>query len=364
MRKRKFFLCIVLLLLFVVGCSKGVRSGDENIDYFRADIAKEKALEYMGRLQNGDFEGAKDILSPELASKFDFKIGKGLSIASFIPGMVTETGNSVYIEIYVAKVNKEKPRCDLDKYILKVSNIKGNEYKIEEINSSNVKEIFVRGEELRMITADTGSSDVILRMKDLPVEIFPKQDEIGIQKDNVPKNKFESLGISYSGGRIAFSTTNGKDSFLGLALIEDANVTMGKVYSGKEIAEESTIDEDSLKKVFEKPLAQKIIGYDILKDIQIKEMFFTEEENELLVQYSKRGGESLGLKIYKNPDGTPSKIDLESIFPLDKYSVKFFDEIKSYIIINVDKAKGAKDISQELLGQYIIDVTEDTIDKI
>lgn len=360
MNNKKFLFFFMGVILFICGCGK---YGSENLEVFRIDVAEDVALEYMDRLQKGDIKGAEELATDELILKSKGIEDLDSNILAFVPGLITETGSGAYIEIITLKINEIDPRCDLDKYTFKVINY-NQEYKIDEINALNIKEVFAKDQDLRMITSDASSDDIVLRILDLPIDIYPKTDGVKINKEKVPKDRFERIGISYSGDKIAFSTTDGKDTFLGLAMVEEANITMGRLYSKEQFLEESQIDEDTLKEVFEKPIAQKIIGYDILKDIEIKELFFTEEENELIVQYSKRGEDSLGLKIYKNPDGTPVEIDLESIFPTDKYTIKYYDEVKPNIAIRVNKAKGAKGVSQDLIGQYFINLKDETIDKI
>ena len=66
----------------------------------------------------------------------------------------------------------------------------------------------------------------------------------------------------------------------------------------------------------------------------------------------------------KNIANIPIGINLEKIFPIDKYSINYESATKSDIIIKVISLKDKGDVSQELIGKYRIDLLEKTLEKI
>ena len=168
--------------------------------------------------------------------------------------------------------------------------------------------------------------------------------------------------MDFKGGTISLSTDNGKDRLIGIAMIEDAQQTFASSSSMLAQDDSKQIDENKLRKIVEKPIAQNIIGYDILKDCIIKKMMFTEEGSELIVQYTK--GKNMGLKIYKTPDGEPLKIDFEKLFPIDKYEVTYKGGSQSKLIITVNSSSGTKGIYQDAIGDYAIDLSKEELSKL
>ncbi|MGL4571501.1 MAG: hypothetical protein ACRCVJ_10580 [Clostridium sp.] len=363
MKNKKLIIIFIICIIFVVGCGKK-DNGDYKGELFNVQTAKITGLNYMQRLLENDIEGANSISAPEVAANNTIKKIINEPIIAFSPGDITETGNSAYINFNVVRMNEQDKGTNLDKYILKIEK-NGDDYKVSDVGSENSKQIYYNGDEIRSITKGAGDSELILRIKDLPLEIYPKEEKVPIQKVKVPKDKFGVMSIDFKGSEIAVTTTNGKDTFIGTAMVEEAQQTMAQMSSDDRMAQDGKkgVDENTLRKILEKPVAQKILGYDILKDCTVKKMLFTEEGSELIVQYTKGNNPNIGLKIYKNPDGEPLKIDFEKLFPMDKYDVNFKGGSQSKLIITVNTSSKNKDIYQDILGDYVIDLIEEEVFK-
>lgn len=365
MNKKRLLVIIMILILCIVGCKKS----EDNYkfkDGFNIQLSKKAATRYLDCLKRNDIEGANAISTPDLATQNKVKSLADTPIVSFSIGNLTETGSSAYVEYKCARINKNSLNANLD--IITVNVVKlGDEYKVSDIKSDNLKEIYVKSNELRSIINGEGSSELVFTLNDLPEETYPKYIIPPIKKEKIPKDKFSALGISYAGSNVAFGTTNGKDSFVGIAIVEQEKESMANVQDslaqGKD-GESKGVDENTLRKVFEKPTAQKIIPYDILKDSKIENLIFTEEEGDLLVQYTQSGKKGMGLKIYKNPDGKLVEIDFEKLFPMDKYNIVYEMATKTELIISVLTNGERNDISQGLLGKYRIDLVKEVMDKI
>ena len=357
MRRKRLLIGFIICIIFIVGCSKSNDGANVN-GMFNVQTAKLTALEYMQRLVSNDIEGANAISSPSVAANNKVKKIEEEPIIAFSAGNLTETGQSAYIIFNTIRLNNKNKGADLDQYTVKVEK-SGKEYKIADVQSENLRQIYQKDTELRGVNKGTGDSDLILRLKDLPLELY---DKVPLQKVTVPKDKFGVVSMDFNGGTIALSTNNGKDSFIGIAMIEDAKQTVAS--TGNMLAQDDNqqLDENKLRKIIEKPIAQNIVGYDILKDCIIQKMMFTEEGSELIVQYTK--GKNMGLKIYKNPDGEPLKIDFEKLFPIDKYEVTYKGGSQSKLIITVNSPNGTKGIYQDAIGDYAIDLNEEELSKL
>lgn len=370
MKKRSLFLIFIIFILCIVGCKKAT-TNDNNSDGFNSKTATERAIQYMERLKSNDVEGANKISTPELAASNKVKDIANMPIVAFSSGNIIETGKSAYITFYCSRSKGEVSDASLDMITLKIAKEK-NEYKISDMKSDTMKQLYHKGSELRAINKDTGTSELVLRLKDIPLEMYPKENKPAIKMVKIPKDKFSTFGISFTGGNIALSTTDGKDSFVGVAIVEEANISEASAKPLNNLIAEGGaggkgsegVDENSLKEILEKPIAQKILAYDIIPDSSVKRMIFNEEDGNLIVQYTKGKGKGLGMKIYKNPDGELLEIEFEKIFPIDKYSINYESATKSDIIIKVISLKDKGDVSQELLGNYRIDLLEQTLEKI
>lgn len=362
MRRKRLLIVFIICIIFIVGCSKNNNGANIN-GIFNVQTAKLTAISYMQRLVSNDIEGANAISSPSVAANNKVKKIDEEPIIAFASGNLTETGQSAYIIFNTIRLNNKNKGADLDQYTVKVEK-SGKEYKVADIKSENLRQIYQKDTELRGVNKGTGDSDLILRLKDLPLELYTKDDKVPLQKVTVPKDKFGVMSMDFKGGTIALSTNNGKDSFIGIAMIEDAQQTFASI--GNMLAQDNNeqLDENKLRKIIEKPIAQNIIGYDILKDCMVQKMMFTEEGSELIVQYTNGKDKNMGLKIYKNPDGEPLDIDFENLFPIDKYEVTYKGGSQSKLIITVNSSSGTNDIYQDLIGDYVIDLTKEELTKL
>lgn len=370
LKKKRLFILFMIFILCMVGCK--AKDEQETVqERFNVQIAKETAIEYMKRLKANDIEGANSMSTPELQASNKIKKLSSMPIMAFQTANINETGNSSYISFYCTRTNGNLSDANLDLVNIKV--VKGNEeYIISDVKSENISEIYHEKDELRLITKGEGSSQLILRLKDLPLQIYPKGQMPVINKVKVPKDKYSVIGMSYTGSNIGISTTDGKDSFIGVAIIEEANVESSAKVQNQKIAQGasggggagggSQMDENTLKKILEKPIAQQISGYDVLKDSKIKTLMFNEEEGVLIVQYTKGNSKALGMKIYINPDGDLLPIEFEKLFPIDKYNIEYVKSTKNDVVINVT-AVNKKNVSQEVLGTYKIDLIQKSIEK-
>ncbi|MGL4848914.1 MAG: hypothetical protein ACRC28_08290 [Clostridium sp.] len=352
--RKKYVVIVLLVLFFCIGCEK-IESDDVNI--FNVETAKLKAIEYVYRIQKGDVIGANEIATKELASKTILN-KEALPIVSYKIIRATEVSDGVYLETAVVKSKMGDKKCDLDMWIIKVLRDSNDEYKIAEVKSRINKEIFATKGAIKMIDSGASNIDVVTNLEVIPNALYPRNEEVMLNKDSIPKKEFQTLGVSFDGNYVAFSTTDGKDTFIGVAILENARPAMARVAN---LAEGLTSDD--MKKIFEKPIAGKIVYCDIISNAKVKEFIFSEENDALIVGY-ERSNNTSGINIYGIPDGGLLPIDLQKLFPDDRYTVEYLASVKSNVIINVKKRENVNGIYQELLGEYTIDLKEKSIDKV
>ncbi|MGL5647641.1 MAG: hypothetical protein ACRDDY_07295 [Clostridium sp.] len=353
--KKRVIILVVLLLIMCGGCTKET-SMTENINVFNVETAQQKANEYVLRIQNNDIIGANEIATKEVASKTQLK--NILPIVSYKITRATEVSDGVYLEIAVVKSKGEDKKCDLDKWIIKVLRDSNNNYKVAEVKSSIATELFAEDGVLKMIESGTDNIEVVVNLDSIPNELYPKGKEIMLSKKSLPKKAFQTIGVSFDGNYVAFSTTDGKNSFVGIAVLEKARPAMASVMNFT-----NGLTSDDMKDIFEKPIAKKIIYCDIISNSKIKDFIFSEEKDALIVEYEKENNVK-GINIYGIPDGGLLPINLQKLFPEDKYTVEYIASVKSNIIIDVQKKENITGIYQELLGEYTIDLKEKSIDKV
>ncbi|MCR4943314.1 MAG: hypothetical protein K5986_02405 [Clostridium sp.] len=335
---KKFIIFILCLLL--IGCNSETNfQGEELFDREKASYV---AAEYMNALSKEEIEMANSlcedlVLSEEEVIKLNNNKFKAYKVKE-----VTEGADYARIKYLVIRGNNSEIRADLDSIELKVNKI-DDYYKITEIEAKNVKQVYLDNESLRVIDREVGRSDLVLRKRDLPKEVFSKGDEVTLTMDTVPNVDFNHVNIGFQGNSIGVSLGNGKETSIVFTSIND-----GKKSSGKVSAE---TEDKNMEDIFEKPIADKIIGYDLIDAESTEKILFTDNDEALIVQVKEsRGGSSV--RIYKNPLGELMKLKLDEKFPSEKYSV----DVDKVTEEGIHVKSTALTSDKEFEGDYIIDI--------
>lgn len=355
---KKWLVIILSIVMFIlVGCNKVYIESESVGD---REIAINKVEQYLFRIQKGDLYGADEVLSKSIIDKAN--INKDLKILDFNIENDISSNDGIWVEASVVRGDTDG-FCSLDKWFFKVKENKNEDYRITEIKGTMKKEISVAGNTLEILTAEEAQSEVVVTLDDLPRKIYVKKDKVQVEDLKIPLNKFDKIGTSFNGNFIAFSTTNDKDCFIGVAFMENAKAAFSNNIISTASGGSKEISESDLKKDFGKPIAKKVAYFDLLKDSKIEKLTFSEEANSLIVQYRGKDNSSQ-VNIYELPDGDLLPLNLNETFPPDRYTVEYVTSIKSDILLFVNKKPGINGIHQELLGEYIVDLKEKTIDKI
>ena len=301
--------CIVLAFI-LIGCSD--IKDKRIITDFRIDIATEAGKEYMKSLST--------------SSKGEIK--------AYFLEKVSESANNVVLKYHVVRNKKNNMNIDLDEINLKVTKDE-DEYKVSEASAKNYMQVYVDGESIRIRNEDTAISDLLIRNKDFPVEVYLQNKKIALQKETINIEKFEALAIDSKGNNVGIiAKTNGK-YLVTLAQVEDSSQAIGTDdEQGGDTSNDnsgSSLIDESLEEIMEKPIAQKLIAYDLISVSKIEDILFSDDGGYLIVQTTN--GKSSTIEIYKNPDGEKLEMNLKEIFPPEDYSVtvKLINEQGNFI---------------------------------
>lgn len=327
MKKRLLFYISLLLIYLMVGCTG-------EVDTIKVDLFNEREATRVGRIYMDELcKGQENYIN---AFKLDHS---------------SEGGNFIFLNYIVTRGNDKGDSIGLDSYDLKV--IKNAEvYSVKEVKAKNTKQVYVDNNTLRILDQDVGESQLFLRRKDLPKEIYSKGNELMIDKEKVPQGEFSMLAIGFEGNKVALVVKSENKEFIALAMAKESTVTVAKESKG----DSSDVKNTGTDILIERPTVEQIIPYDLIKDSNIEKLVFTNDDAELIVQINSKGVSSL--KSYRNPSGELIPIDLESRFPKDKYQIKIdrVNEVGNFIkIIAIDSGEEE---------EYSLDLKEMKVKKI
>jgi hypothetical protein len=346
---KKYFIGILLLILiFTLG---GCKSFMEEVPVHLFDIedAMDIGSKYMKSLQLGNIEEAngycrnKNISMDEGAKMQENKI-KSYKLDKFEEG-----ADYAYLKYIVLRGNDSDLSVDLDGIVLKIMK-SDDKYLIEDIKASNIKQVYKEKDTLRIRDEESGKSKLLLRMRDVPMEVYQKTEGVILSKETVPEGDFDKLSIGFEGNRVAFTLREGNNTFIAVAMIKELEEVAGK-------AQETGDIDTNLDEILEKPIAERIVGYDFLKEEVVEKLLFSKEDGELIVQGKKDG--VAGVKIYKNPDGELAPLKLDKLFPRLEYSVNITRVTGEGTFIKVESLG----VEKEASGEYIVDVKEGKVVK-
>lgn len=346
---KKYFKGILcLILIFTLG---GCKSFMEEVPVHLFDIkdAMDLGSQYMKSLELGNIEEAnsycrnKDISMVEVAKMQENKI-KSYKLDKFEEG-----ANYAYLKYKVLRGNDSALSVDLDGIVLKIMKA-DDKYLIEDIKVNNIKQVYKEKDTLRIRDEESGKSKLLLRMRDVPMEVYQKTEGVTLSKKTVPKGDFDMLSIGFEGDRVAFTLSEDNNTFIAVAMIKELEEVASKVQEKGDIG-------TNLDEILEKPIAERIVGYDFLEGEVVEKLLFSKEDGELIVQGKKDG--IAGVKIYKNPNGELASLKLDKLFPRLEYSVNITSVTGEGTFIKVESLG----VEKEAAGAYVVDVKEGKVVK-
>lgn len=359
-RNKSLVVIIMLMITILLGCSQIEKKDDVAINLFDMKKADDIVKEYLNNIVSGDLESANSLLSEELLTS-NKNSGEGVSkIISFKPDQSIEGSNYAYFIYNIVRSSDIEPKSDLENITFKIRK-QNKEYKIDEVKSKSEKEIYIKGSGLRIIGEEGGKSSLVINLNTLPQDTYLRDNKIMLYKDVVPKDSFGKVCLSFTGNRVAITTTNNKDSYICIAYIDEALMSSAQPGGdgGNSEASLGTGNIDSLEDVLEKPIAQKLVTVDLLKGSKVTKFIFSPEEDILQVSYNNEYNKER-IKLYKSDDGSLIQTELDTMFPQDKYNIsngKFEEDVFKFKVT-------ASDGEENTNGNYILDLKNLDINKL
>lgn len=366
MRKRILSLSSLLLFLLMIfsGCSK-TEDKAEKIDIFSLKKAFDLADEYLGLIKNNDMEEANKLCTEKLLSNNN-KVATGTSeIIAYAPDNVIESSKSSFITFNVVRNSSSEPKCDLDNYAIKVIK-EGDDYRIDEIKATSLKQVFVKNNALRIIGEDGGKSDLIISLNNISKDAYLKENKLMLYKEKVPCDNFGPVALGYKGNKIAISTISEGRAFISIAYIQESKEAQGASSQGDEGGnsnQQGNNEISNLEDLLDKPIAKKVIPIDIYNGVKINNLVFTHEERYLITEYVNNNLVKR-IKVYNSASGDLIQLNFDEMFKEDKYNIELIDFKKDEINISVTSKGDEKDINKEIIGEYKVYIEEKEIKKI
>ena len=367
MRKKILLLMSLLIstLMLFSACSEPEINKDD-IEVFSLKKSFELAEQYLELVKSNNIDEANKLCTEKLIENNKNILPGTSNIIAFSPDNVIESSKSAFIIFNVIRNSSSEPKCDLDNYALRVIREDGD-YKIDEIKAINLKQVFVRNKSLRMISEDGGKSDLIISLNNIPKDAYLKENELMLYKEKVPNAEFGPVSLGYKGKKVAISTINENRAFISVAYIEESKEAQGasdsQGESSSNTAQESGNVENSLEDLVDKPIAKKIVQMDMLNDVTIDNLVFTQEERYLILEYFN-SNDVKRIKVYNSSSGDLIDLSFDEILPDDKYSIELIDFKKDEFRVNVTAKEGVNNINEEIPGKYNVDIESKVIKKI
>lgn len=346
MKRFIIFILTFILSITMIGCGKSTE--EVSLYLFDVNEALKSGNDFMKSLANEDIEGANKYCRNETISKDEINKIKENKVDSYKIDLVSEGSNYAYIRYLLIRGSKDLVRASLESLDLKVVKV-DDKYLIDDVNIKSVKQVYKDKTSLRIMDEETGKSQLLLRRRDLPKQVYPKEENIVITKEAVPESDFSFINIGFQGESIAMTATSGNNTLIALAMANKAKKTDGEV-EGR--SQDINIDEN-IEEFLEKPIAENITGYDLLNESDIQKLLFSDNDGELIVQFKEKDKGST-IRIYKNPTGELLPLKLNVVFPSENYSLDILRVTDKGVFVKSTGIKGEK----ESEGTYLIELKD------
>lgn len=328
-----FILCLVTITNLLLGCKKQEKQSS-NIEIFDPKKAMDIADEYLTCISHNEIEKANKLCTEDLL-KNNKTISLGnTKIISYTTDNLIESTDSAYVIYDVIRSAKDNPKCDLDNYSIKVIKV-GNEYKINEVKAINKKEVFVKDNMLRVTEESGGQSSLIIKLNDMPKDVYLRENRIMIYKEEMKSLEFGVVSLSYKGDKIAMASIGDNGTLISVANLDESKQAFGNNGGAPGIQSNS---QNSQQDSTEKAIAKKVVHLDVLNDVDVESLIFTGASKQLVVEYLNKSKTSR-LAIYKADDGTLMNLNIDKKFPENEYSVKFNSLDKASVLVDVSFIK-------------------------
>lgn len=353
--KKLFCYIICLCIIFnMSGCKKSSLSGSDALKKFDIDKATKTVESYIKAEMKNDTTKMDSLYSKDYKKKTEDKKPNNVIITGYKLSEITQSGDMGIIKVKINKLNTQSTFAQLENGDFKVVNEKGT-YKIKESSSSNEKEVFALGKQLRIRLKDKAKTSLVTSMEGIPKYYYSQEDKAKSNMLPVSLDQYGIIALTYEGTAQAIST-KGKNSFIEIVHYEEAMMTQGGMDKGSSGGGEAQQGGGEVNIAPEKPLSKEIVPMDVLQDGVVDNMIFSQDEKLLAVQYTK-SAIGTSIKIYKHKTGEQVEFDFNKNYPMDKVDVTIESYPKEGLIYMVKAKEKYKDDSgvKAIAGRWILD---------
>lgn len=345
MKKCISYVLTIMLVFTLIACGeKGVKSEKEK-DSFDIKIASATVEEYIKSIKKGDYDEANKLLADGMKTNKEKLTTNDLRITGYKILEMSEVNQEAIVKVEIIKSKQNSPHTVIMSTEVNVKK-QGKEYKLSKINSEVNKEIFYINGMLRLKKEDEVDTNLVLDMQGIPNYAYTKDDKGKMKMQIVPKTQFGILEFGYEGNKVAITTFD-KNSFIGIVKLDDTMVTQGQNDKNENESQEK-VGGKVLKEV---PIGKQITVCDILNDAKINGIYFSTDEEYLIVQYNTKGNAQVNMRIYDVSNGQLVPVLFEEEYPLNKVTVTFGGFNEEKLVYKV-APKTDKDKNNEYVGTW------------
>ena len=375
--KKLIVFILSTLMIFTCGCYKTPEETEgqkkEVISLsFDNNISSGIADTYMNAFAIGDIKGMQSLGTTDFQKGFEEKLNNNVKVLGIRQEQGNQNGLSALYEYTVIKAMETEPRAYLQSYYLKVKK-ENDTYKVESAKAIPQYEVFREGNQLKIRKEDDVEIGNIMLMKNLPDVAYSKSDSADIVMQKVPNNDYGPVGISFTGQKVAITTTDGKTSYIGVVEVDESTQTAAQSSNSNQGSSGGSgssggnaggsNDKNQGEQVyFDKLVGKKISTIDIYNNVTIRDIVFSKDDAYIAVNYDNESSVSR-FKFYK-VSGEILNLNLDNTFSPNKYNLIYRDYKDNEVYFDVTGVTVASDVVESLLGSYKISTKDFKINKL
>lgn len=351
MKKYISYIMILVMVAILIGCGEKTAENVKEKDAFDLKAANTLVEQYLDDISSESYERANKVLLENVKGNVKDIQPNNLKIKGYRIEELNESVGEGNFRVKVVKSNIVKPEAQVLEYRIKVVK-DGIDYKISEVNASNLKEVYKELDEIRLRKEDEVETYLLTNFKGLPKYAYAKGDNGKMNSEEVPHNEYGMTTLNYSGDLAAISTL-GNGTYIGILSFDESTATQGSSPGGKQGEEGQEGQSGQLKLIKEKPIGQKFVSLDVIKGGKIENMVFSQDEKFIVIQYTK--GEMKSIRVYEVRNGELIKTNFDEEYPLNKVNVIYTKFKKDKMLYKV-MPKNDQEKNNEYVGDWELDL--------
>lgn len=351
---------LVAFIFVFIGCKGNLGKSNDTEEfkksvesiYFNNELAMSIADKYMGAFKVNDLKEIKALSTDEIDENIIIKPNGEVNVTGIKEEGVSQMGGRAMVKYEVTRAKEGEPKAYLEEYYLEVDKTLEEEYKVSKFKAVSKYDIFGENDKLKIRKDDDVEINTLIELKSIPDRVYPKVNVIDIAREDVPKDKFSTVGLSFTGEKVAISTYSKNDSYIGVVDIEDSKSTSGE--EGQSEGKEKEEDKS-------KTIGKKIVTLDILEGAKISSLNFSDDDGYVVVNYDKNNARRF--KVYQS-SGAIVALELDDIFSESAYNL-IYEKIKdNSIFLDVTTVQGSTGTDNTLTGKYKISLKDFKLQKL